>query len=65
MRICRACRRTAASSACAMQQAGFQAGTAVNMVAAQDRVFGEELPTDGYATLRLLRLVLVHARGAC
>ncbi len=34
-------------------QGGFQAGTAVNMVAAQDRVFGEELPTDGYATLRL------------
>jgi iron complex outermembrane receptor protein len=32
--------------------AGFQAGTAVNMVASQDRVFGEELPTDGYATLR-------------
>ena len=28
-------------------------GHGVNMVAAQDRVFGEELPTDGYATLRL------------
>ena len=25
----------------------------MNMVAAQDRVYGEELPTDGYATLRL------------
>jgi iron complex outermembrane receptor protein len=33
--------------------AGFQAGTAVNMVASQDRVYGDELPTDGYATLRL------------
>ena len=32
--------------------AGFQAGTAVNMVASQDRVYGDELPTDGYATLR-------------
>jgi len=32
--------------------AGFQAGTAVNMVASQNRVYGEELPTDGYATLR-------------
>jgi iron complex outermembrane receptor protein len=35
------------------QRAGFQAGTAVNMVATQDRVYGEELPTDGYATLRV------------
>ena len=35
------------------QNAGFQAGTAVTMVAEQDRVYGEELPTDGYATLRL------------
>jgi iron complex outermembrane receptor protein len=34
-------------------QGGFQAGTAVNMVATQDRVYGEEQPTDGYATLRL------------
>ena len=36
-----------------MPRGGFQAGAAVNMVAAQDRVYGEELPTDGYATLRL------------
>jgi iron complex outermembrane receptor protein len=35
------------------QNAGFQAGTAVNMVATQDRVYGEEQPTDGYATLRV------------
>lgn len=34
-------------------QGGFQAGTGVNMVATQDRVYGEELPTNGYATLRL------------
>jgi iron complex outermembrane recepter protein len=32
---------------------GFQAGTAVTMVAEQDRVHGEETPTAGYATLRL------------
>jgi iron complex outermembrane receptor protein len=35
------------------ENAGFQAGAAVNIVASQDRVYGEELPTDGYATLRL------------
>ena len=35
------------------QNGGLQAGTAVNMVADQDRVYGQELPTDGYATLRL------------
>ncbi len=34
------------------QNSGFQAGTAVNMVASQNRVFGDETPTDGYATLR-------------
>lgn len=34
------------------QQNGFSAGTAVNMVAAQERVYGVETPTDGYATLR-------------
>lgn len=34
-------------------QGGFQAGAGVNMVATQDRVYGDELPTDGYATLRL------------
>jgi iron complex outermembrane receptor protein len=35
------------------QNAGFQAGTSVNMVATQNRVYGEEQPTDGYTTLRL------------
>ena len=35
------------------QHAGIQAGGAVNMVATQDRVYGDERPTDGYATLRL------------
>jgi len=34
------------------QNAAFQAGTAVTMVARQDRVYGEETPTAGYATLR-------------
>src|SRR5690606_32293960 len=34
------------------QKGGFQAGTGVTAVAAQDRVFGEELRTAGYATLR-------------
>jgi iron complex outermembrane receptor protein len=35
------------------QNGGIQAGTSVNMVARQDRVYGDELPTGGYATLRL------------
>jgi iron complex outermembrane receptor protein len=35
------------------QNAGFQAGTSVTMVKRQNRVFGDELPTDGYATVRL------------
>jgi iron complex outermembrane receptor protein len=35
------------------QNAGWQAGASVNMVAAQNRVYGEETPTSGYATLRL------------
>ncbi len=34
------------------QKNAFQAGTSVNLVASQNRVYGEELPTDGYATLR-------------
>lgn len=35
------------------QRNGFQAGAGVTAAAAQERVFGEELPTDGYVTLRL------------
>ena len=35
------------------QHEGFQAGTAVTAVAAQDRVFGEERPTSAYATMRV------------
>jgi len=34
------------------QNSGFQAGTAVTAVAAQDRTYGDETPTDSYATLR-------------
>ncbi len=35
------------------QKNGFQAGAGLTAVAAQKRVFGEEQPTAGYATLRL------------
>jgi iron complex outermembrane recepter protein len=35
------------------QSGGIQVGTSVNMVAKQERVYGDELPTAGYATLRL------------
>ncbi|MDH4064750.1 MAG: TonB-dependent receptor, partial [Acidobacteriota bacterium] len=34
------------------QRGGFQVGTAVTSVAAQNRVFGSELPTSGYTTAR-------------
>ena len=35
------------------QKNAFQAGGAVTVAAAQDRVFGEETPTGGYTTLKL------------
>lgn len=35
------------------QKNAFQAGGAVTVAAAQDRVFGEETPTEGYTTLKL------------
>ncbi len=35
------------------QRAAFQAGGEVLAAASQDRVFGAELPTDGYATVKL------------
>ena len=60
---CPGCRRTGASSACAIAQGGFQAGTAVNMVAAQDRVFGEETPDRRLRHAPAVRLVL-RSRGA-
>ena len=35
------------------QRGGFQGGTEVVLVSKQDRVFGEETPTDGYRLLKL------------
>ena len=44
------------------QRNAFQAGGEVVMAAKQDRVFGEETPTDGYNAAETVRLVLVRDR---
>ncbi len=46
------------------QKNAFQVGGNVTAVAKQDRVFGEETPTDGYGLLRLFASYSFQGRGA-
>jgi iron complex outermembrane receptor protein len=45
------------------QKNAFQIGGSVQTVAKQDRVFGEELPTDGYSTAKFFASYSFNAGG--
>ena len=57
--------RRGSAAACAIRRTRFQAGGELIAAAKQDRVFGEETPTDGYNLLKLFAAYSFGATASC